>query len=40
MERMHCSFHEALATPNEVIERAFIVWQMDAQRDTLKSSKQ
>ena len=36
MERMHLTYQEALDTPNEVIERAFLIWELDQARVKLK----
>ena len=36
---MHLTFEQAIGEPNEIIELAFLIWKMDAQRDNLKSRK-
>jgi hypothetical protein len=39
-ERMHLSYEQYLNEPVEQVTRAFLVWEMDAQRDKLESERQ
>lgn len=40
MERLHLNYDEAINTPNEVVERAFLIWKLDEQRDELERAQQ
>jgi hypothetical protein len=37
MERLHLTYEQAMNEPIEVINRAFVIWELDAKRDKLKS---
>jgi hypothetical protein len=39
MERLHLTYEQAANEPIEVINRAFIIWQMDNQAAELKRPK-
>lgn len=39
MERLHISYAEAIATPWEEVERAFLVWSLDNDRAILEEKK-
>lgn len=36
-ERLHLSYQQAMDEPNEEIERAFTIWNLEAYRDKLKA---
>lgn len=39
-ERFGLSYEQALQEPNEEIERAFLIWSLDAARANLESKRQ
>lgn len=39
-ERFGLSYNEAMNEPAEEIERALLIWSLDAQRDKLESERQ
>ena len=38
-QRMHLGYRAALQEPNEVVERAFLIWELEGVRDKLRAAK-
>ncbi|MEB0287233.1 hypothetical protein QN355_11775 [Cryobacterium sp. 10S3] len=38
MEKMHLTYEQAMNEPIEVINRAFIIWKLDAQHEVMAQS--